>query len=127
MKYIITESKLNEVIDDYLYELFPIDNVHYTSPLEYDDETGEEWEDDNRYEFYLGDYGDEDTIFKWYDCGYFDPGSRPKSTCPVVIVEHPYDDTLFAYFGDKWEEPFKRWFYENFNLPVKTVEWSRMR
>ena len=67
MRYVITESKLDEAITDYLDEMFDVDNIHYTSPLEYDDETGEEWEDENRIEFYVGDYGDLDTCFEWYD------------------------------------------------------------
>ena len=73
MKYIIAESKLDQVIINYLNELFPLDNVHYTNPTEYDDETGENYDDDNRVEFYLGDYEDENTIFRWYDCEYFYP------------------------------------------------------
>jgi hypothetical protein len=128
MKYIITESKLDQVITDYLNELFPLDDVHYINPNEYDDETGEEYEDDTRVGFYLGNYEDGDNdIFKWYDCKYFDEGSEPKNHCPLVIIEHPYDDRLTSYFNDKWEEPFKKWFTENFDLPIKTVEWKRMR
>jgi hypothetical protein len=128
MKYVITESKLNQVITDYLNEIFPLDNVHYTNPTDYDDETGENYDDDTRVEFYLGEeYEDgETTIFKWYDCKYFYPDSHAQTICPKVVVEHPYDDRLLAYFSDKWEEPFKKWFTENFNLPVKTVEWKRM-
>jgi hypothetical protein len=126
MKYVITESKLDQIIINYLNELFPLDNVHYTNPTEYDDETGENYDDDTRVEFYLGDYEDENTIFRWYDCEYFYPESHAQTICPTVVVEHPYDDTLLSYFNDKWEEPFKKWFTENFNLPVKTVEWKRM-
>ena len=48
MKYIITESKLEQVIIDYLNDLFPLDNVNYTNPNEYDDETGEDYDDDTR-------------------------------------------------------------------------------
>ena len=128
MKYIIAESKLDKVIINYLDELFEVDNINSINPYEYDDETGEEYDDDSRVEFYIGDYEDGDNdIFKWYDSEYFDEGSEPKKRCPLVVIEHPYDDTLIGYFGDKWEEPFKRWFYDNFDLPVKTVEWSRLR
>jgi hypothetical protein len=128
MKYIITESRLDQVVTEYLNEIFPLDNVNYLNPIEYNHDTREEYEDENRVEFYLGEeYEDgETTIFKWYDCKYFYPDSPAQNICPKVVVEHPYDDTLIAYFGDKWEEPFKKWFTENFNLPVKTVEWKRM-
>jgi 3'-phosphoadenosine 5'-phosphosulfate sulfotransferase (PAPS reductase)/FAD synthetase len=128
MKYIIAESRLDKVVTEYLNEIFPLDDVNYLNPIEYNDDTREEYEDETRVEFYLGDYEDgETTIFKWYDCKYFYPDSPVQNICPTVVVEHPYDDTLIAYFSDKWEEPFKKWFTENFNLPVKTVEWKRMR
>jgi hypothetical protein len=127
MRYIITESKLEQTIINYLDELFEIDNINSFNPYEYNDETDEEYDDYTRVQFYIGDYEDGDNdIFKWYDCDYFDEDSDPKNRCPLVVIDHPYDKTLLAYFGDKWEEPFKKWFTENFDLPVKTVEWSRI-
>jgi hypothetical protein len=30
---------------------------------------------------------------------------------------------LDGFFNDLWHEPFKKWIMENFDLPVKTVEW----
>mgnify|MGYP000924348279 CR=1 FL=1 len=42
MKYIITESKLEESIVHYIDELFDVDDIHWTNPIEQDDETGEE-------------------------------------------------------------------------------------
>lgn len=126
MKYIITESRLESAIMEYLNKTFPLDNVYFTNPTEYDYETGENYDDDTRVEFYLGDYENEDTIFRWYDCEYFYENSDPKERCPIVTVEHPYDNTLDGFFGNRWEEPFKKWFTENFDLPVKTVESTRL-
>lgn len=126
MKYIITESRLESAIMEYLDKVFPLDNINYTNPTEYDYETNENYDDDTRVEFYLGDYGDEDTIFRWYDCEYFYENSDPRERCPIVTVEHPYDNNLIGFFGDKWEEPFKKWFTKNFDLPVRTVEWTRL-
>ena len=124
MKYIIAESKLEESILYYINELFDVNDINWTYPLEYDDETGEEWEDGNRVVFYLGDYdADEDEfIFKWYNCDYFDPGSHGREICPWVIIDHPYERKLNGYFGDLWKEPFKQWFTEQFDLPVNTVD-----
>ena len=62
MKYIITESKLESAIIDILDEMFPIEDVNYYHPYDYDDETGEEGDDENRLEFYIGDYEDGETI-----------------------------------------------------------------
>ena len=102
MKYIITESKFDQIIINYFNELFDVDNINYTNPTEYDDETGENYDDDTMVEFYIGDYEDGDNdIFKWYDCEYFYEYSDPRNRCPLVVIDHPYDDTLTGYFGDK--------------------------
>jgi hypothetical protein len=123
MKYIITESRLDKVVTEYLNELFPLYDVHYTNPNEYDDETGEEYDDDTRVEFYLGDYDEDEYIFKWYDTEYFNKGAEIRKRCPLVHLDEQYSTSLNGFFGDKWIEPFKVWFTSNFNLPVKTVEW----
>ena len=124
MKYIISESKLESTIYSYLDEMFDLDRVHSTNPYDYDQETGEEGPDENRVEFYLDDYdfGD-NNCFRWYDCEYFNEGSSAKKFCPTVTVENQYSHVLDGYFGDLWHEPFKKWFMENFDLPVKTVQW----
>jgi hypothetical protein len=123
MKYVITESRLEETITNYFDEIFDIDNIHYVNPLEYDDETGEEWDDDNRVLFYIGDYeGDDEGCFRWYSCGYFTPDSYAKDICPTVSLEYEYENTLNGYFGDAWKEPFKKWFKYHFDLPVKTID-----
>ena len=82
MKYVITESKLEETIMNYFDELFDIQDLHWTHPYEYDDESGEEGDDENRIEFYKGDYSDMDTCFRYYKCGYFNPGSPSQEICP---------------------------------------------
>jgi len=123
MKYIITESKLEESILYYINELFDVNNINSTHPLEYDEETGEEWDDNNRVTFYIGDYnGDEEGCFYWYACEYFTPHSTASRNCPIVTVENEYKNQLDGYFGSMWHEPFKKWFKEHFELPVKTIE-----
>ena len=109
---------MDQVVTDYLNELFDVDNINYISPLEYDDYTDEEWEDEDRLEFYLGDYDDENACFKWYSCDYFD---EPPKDCPEVVLETEYSNQLDGYFGDKWHEPFKKWIYEHFDLKVNGV------
>ena len=100
MKYIIAESKLEETFMNYFDDLFDIQDLNWTYSYEYDD----------------------DGCFRWYECEYFNEGSIPREICPIVNVEHPHDLKLNGYFGDKWHEPFKKWFTKNFNLPVKTIE-----
>ena len=123
MKYLITESKLEESILYYIDKLFDITDINWTHPLDYDLETGEEWDDDNRVVFYIGDYeGEDEGCFYWYSCDYFNPNSPASEKCPMVSVEVQYEKQLNAYFGDLWKEPFKKWFKEHFDLPVKTID-----
>jgi hypothetical protein len=122
MKYIITESKLESIIDDYLDELFEIDNLNWTHPYEYDDETEEEGEDETRVEFYIGDYeGEDEGCFRWYDKSYFNDGTEIQQRAPLVQIESEYTKTLDGYFGETWKGPFKKWFKKHFNLPIKDV------
>ena len=130
MKYIITESSLDKVIKKYLNDMFDSEDLNYVSPYDFDDETGEEGEDENHIIFYIGDYDEDNSAFEWYDCEYFyeDSPQRQNQTCPVVIVKHPYDDDLSDTFGeDSWQEAFKQWMMEKYDLPVTTVEWNRLR
>ena len=123
MKYIITESRLEENILYYINEVFDVNDINSTHPVEYDDETGEEWEDENRVVFYIGDYnGEDEGCFYWYDCKYFTPNSPVSKKCPLVSVEIEHKKQLDGYFGDLWHGPFKKWFKEHFELPVKTID-----
>jgi hypothetical protein len=123
MKYIITESKLDTVVTNYLDELFDLENINHTNPEEWDDESGESWEDPNRVMFYIGDYSDEDEgCFYWFGCDYFYPFSPASEKCPMVNINSEYENKLTGFFGDMWHEPFKRWFTDNFGLPIKTID-----
>lgn len=125
MDYIVGQSQLDELIKKQLYVMFDVDNIHSTSPYEYNDDTGEEYEDSTRIEFYVGDYGDEETVFYWYDKGYWGQDSESyngyKTKSPMVDIEEPYRGRLNGLFGNMWYKPFKEWFKENFDVQVKTV------
>ena len=120
MKYIISESKLEKLMVDYFDEVFPVHKINWTYPYE-EFEDGTEGEDPNRIEFYIGDWGDDNTLFRWYACEYFNRDSFAQSTCPEIAIDPPYGNLLVSLFGDRWENPFKKWFTDNFNLKVKTV------
>ena len=123
MKYIIAESRLEENILYYINEVFDVNDINSTHPVEYDYKTGEEWEDENRVVFYVGDYnGEDEGCFYWYDCEYFTPNSPVSEKCPLVSVEIEHKKQLDGYFGDLWHGPFKKWFKEHFELPVKTID-----
>lgn len=123
MKYLITESRLEEIIIKYLYSIFPVDEMSWHHPEEYNPEKDQEEEDLNRVAFYIGRSLLEDAAFRWYNCEYFNPDSYAQEICPTVSIEGEYSDQLNGYFGDTWIEPFKKWFTLNFELPVKTVQW----
>ena len=76
--------------------------------------------------FYLNDYDEDDYIFKWYDKCYWNTdswqGEIQANRSPVVDVDEPYNSRLYAMFGDHWKEPFKRWFEERLDLPIKSVQ-----
>jgi hypothetical protein len=41
---------------------------------------------------------------------------------PIVEFEDTYSSKqLDSIFGNRWEEPFKRWFEDKFHFPVKTI------
>lgn len=119
-KYLISETKLDNLITNYIEGLFPIENINWTHPEEYDSDEMETFEDPNRIEYYFGDYGDDETCFRWYSCDYFGPAAQ--SVCPLVTIETYYQKQLNSLFNDRWEDPFKRWFTEKFNLPVKSID-----
>jgi len=121
MKIILKESQMKKIVVEYLNSIFDTDNINWHHPYEYNDETDEEYEDADRIEFYHGDYGNEDIVFRWTDCPYFNPESHAQTICPEVVVEYPYDSWLNNFFGDTWQEIFRTWFKDNFDLPIKTV------
>ena len=125
MKVIITESQLDNYVIKTLDEMFPEDKIHWMSPYEYDDETGEEGEDECRSLFYLGDYEEDEYIFRWYDECYWNTdtwqGEIQANRSPIVDIDEPYNSRLYGMFGDLFKEPFIKWFTERFDLPVKSV------
>lgn len=123
MKYIITESKLDGAITNYLDSMFDVKNIKVIHPVEDDDEDGNLYQDFDRAVFYVGEnYFDGEEYFRWYGKHYFEKNKNMSDKVPVVDLESEYYNRLDGYFGDLWEEPFKKWFTKNFNFPVKSVE-----
>ena len=122
MKYIITESRLNEYILSVIEEMFPVDDINYTEA--YDDDGNP---DDTAYVFYLGDYENDEVIFRWYSKDYWD--GPDESTVDYRIKQSPllvFEDYRTFYeinsmFQNLWKPVFIKWFYESFSLPIKTI------
>ena len=121
MKYIITESKLNEYILSVIEEMFPVDDINYTEA--YDDDGNP---DDTAYVFYLGDYENDEVIFRWYSKDYWDgnyaTGDYRIRQSPLLVFES--NNTFYeinSMFQNLWKPVFIKWFYESFSLPIKTI------
>ena len=128
MKIIITESKLYQVVIDYLNERYDINNIHWTYGT---DDWGNEV--DYAMSFYQGDFEDNDDLFRWYDVDYWrsdEMDHHNKEMIDKWVEQSPIlsfndtntFDTLNGYFGDRWHQPFKDWFMEHFKKPIKTIE-----
>ena len=121
MKYIITESKLNEYILSVIEEMFPVDDINYTEA--YDDDGNP---DDTAYVFYLGDYENDEVIFRWYSKDYWNGtgesvDSRIRQSPLLVFEDYNTFYEINSMFQNLWKPVFIKWFYESFSLPIKTI------
>lgn len=117
----ITESRRDKVMTDYFDEIFNLAEINWRNPWEVDDD-GNEYDDTLRTEFYYGSEFDDDTVFRYYDKGFFREGSLGDRQSPLLSIEGEPGIKLDGYFGDNWHEPFKVWFRNNFGLDIKTIE-----
>ena len=130
MKIIITENKINELIIKHLNSMFDVNNIGWTPGI---DDWGNEV--DYAIEFYTEDYEDDgdNTLFRWYSEDYWrsDEGNVwDEDNITKLIDDSPildFEDTnkldqLNSLFGDRWKQPFIDWFWDNFNVPVKTIK-----
>ena len=127
MKYLITESKLNSAIYEYIDQLFhegkKIEMVKHTRP---DDDTFEDVEVGGAYDFF---HKGEPDLFIWTGLEYYD---NPKhkinadkwlKLAPIVeIVAYEKVDVLNNMFGDLWRPIFIKWFEDLFSLSIKTLK-----
>ena len=128
MKYIITESKLNSAIYEYIDNLF---HNGYEIKMEVAED-----EDGNPIEYaydFVQDNGGYGFLFTWTGKEYYETEGREDVTsfgkrwidyAPVIeIAEDEIIDQLKGMFGEMWVPIFKQWFTNTFSLPVKTVEY----
>jgi len=128
MKVLITENKLFDSIYSYIEGDFNKDDIHWTFGLDdAENEYSETEENENYLIFYNGDWEgeeDSDVIFYYLEVEYYsdEPSAKPfKDDAPTLDVTGEYSEHLDSMFGNYWKGPMKKWFQDNFNLPVKTV------
>ena len=121
MKILITENKLNDFILKYIGEKYPVDKINYNE--NYDDEGNP---DDTSYVFYPSST-DYRAIFRWYGKDYWkgdnDEILRDRiEKSPMLYFEDSREIAkLNKMFGKHWKPVFKKWFYDNFKLEIKTI------
>ena len=112
----------------HLNSMFDVNNINWTVGT---DDWGNEV--DYAISFYNGDYDDDDNLFRWYGEDYFYSEEMShqnkkmidewKEKSPMLEFDNNgKKEQLDALFGDKWHQPFKDWIWDNFDIPIKTIE-----
>jgi hypothetical protein len=122
MKYIITESKLENAIMEYINNTNIIPDYGWSTPEEYKEELNR-W---GEVMLYLND----DTSFRYFGCNSgdneddmdFSPSGRLYHfECPLLQVWPSVSYQLNNLFGDLWKPVLKKWFEENTGLEVSEI------
>jgi serine kinase of HPr protein (carbohydrate metabolism regulator) len=133
MKYIITESKLNQAIYDFIDKLFAAENGD-TEIIKMPGIDMDGSEMNGTYDFVNNDYYDNEGeyLFGWTGKEYYDSLTTNQITqhemetlsnkSPIVVI---YDknkiNQLNNVFGDIWKPVFKQWFKDKSGLDYKTL------
>ena len=122
MKVVITESRLESLIIDYLNDSYYPDygwKGNSKSDIGYQDEI-DKWGDivffvdDQESYIYYGcnaNAGPEDEFFAGY-------GHLHNYECPLLSISPYMSQRLDSAFGDIWKPIFKKWFEDNTGLEV---------
>jgi hypothetical protein len=129
MKVKITENKLLNSIYNYIDKTFNPSEMGWVYGIDEDDDDSDmDKYNENFLIFFKGDWQgeyDSDVVFHYFDVDFYDENDvaqKPfREKAPVLEVMGEYGENLDTMFGNHWEEPMKRWFEDNFKLPVKTV------
>ena len=125
MKVVITESRLESLIIDYLNDSYYPDygwKGNSKSDIGYQDEV-DRWGDivffidDVESYFYYGcnaNAGPEDEFFAPY-------GHLHNYQCPLLSINPNISKSLTTMFGDRWLPVFKKWFENNTGLEVAQI------
>jgi hypothetical protein len=122
MKYILTESKLDDIVKRYLDFNYNLKEIHFTH-TEFNQEGDYVGEIEDTGEYYFGDYGDDDIFARKYGYEYFNPRKGEPEDYPKLVLETQYDrelDEMFSY-RDLWEKPFIEWFNEKTGDNIKSL------
>ena len=126
MKVLITKNKVYDSIYNYIEDTFDVSNIDYFHPTTWNDD---EYDDEENpyireyfYHIYEGDYDENGMAFIYIQKEYYVEKHSNMSfinQSPILIVTDY--EKLTRMFGNRWIEPMKVWFKNNFKLPVKTI------
>jgi hypothetical protein len=115
MKYIITESRLEDTILKYLDRtITPFGG--WSRPKDYRIELVE---NEGEIFFFLDEDEEKDM---WYSTCYNPNVELNEDDCPIVTIPDEEYNTLTSLFEENWKPIFIKWFTENTKLPVKSVD-----
>jgi hypothetical protein len=127
MKVIITENKVFETIYKYLDKTFNPNEMDWVYGSDVDDD-GDFDDNENFLIFFKGDWEGEynsDEVFHYFDVDFYredNSSHKPfRNQAPILEVIGEHAIHLDTMFDNHWEEPMKKWFQDNFKLPVKTI------
>jgi len=124
MKIIITENQLNEMeqhIYDYIDDLYDVSDISYGELEIYDFDNREYVISDDIY-FYSGDFSHGTMEFILYQQSYEKMDDYILMESPVLFIEDYNKIELLNQFGELWKPVFKKWFKDNFNYDIKTID-----
>lgn len=117
MKVVITESRLEKVVTDYLNDLYYPD-YGWANPDVYQKDVKQYGDlvffidDRDSYVYYGCNAGSEnDRMFETY-------GNLRNYKCPLLSIHPRVSKRLYSTFGDIWKPIFKKWFEINTGLEV---------
>jgi len=122
MKFEIQKKKLDDIMYNYIVDLFEKNEHGELSYNYFYDNEGNER--DWQINFYFGDYGNEYEAFVWETNEIFefwDINVPSKAELPRVLMEEKIMNILDAMFNDMWKPIFKRWLKENYGLDPKSI------
>jgi hypothetical protein len=126
MEYVIKESKLFNAIYKYIDGSYDVDKIDFFNPETYDEDKEKDTENPHIIEFYNkeydGDYDENGMLFVYIVKEYYkdEPSSKSFINQTPILIVNDYG-TLDSMFGEYWKDPFKKWFKNKFELPVKTI------
>lgn len=113
-QFIISESRINDVIYDYINSYYETEELTIERPPEEPGLTT-----------FIDSY-DENFVFLYFTETFFefmerDAWHRGRGKAPLLEMKSSDYNRFETMFNDLWKEPMKKWFEDKFGLPVNYI------